>query len=171
MVCSSLTVERTRDMKLVKRLWTDPRIYSQMTDDGCPKNPADWHPSDSDRHYFLIPWLEKPTQERVPMGIVAYYSTSFVIFDIHIGILPQYQHQMTQEIVIKSNAWIFARTPCEKILAFVPITKLNVLTLALKCGFKEECYLQASFLSDGTLTDQHLLSIGRSQYVRNVRGR
>lgn len=161
MVCSSLKIERTRNMELVKQLWGDPRIYSQMCDDGCPENSIDWQPADSDRRYFLVPSLEQ-AQNKILLGIVAYYAISFVMYEIHIGILPEFQHQITPEIVFFANDWLFKHTECQKIIGYIPVIKQNVRKLALKCGFKDEGYIQNSFLFKGTLIDQYVMTIGRN---------
>lgn len=166
MVRGNLILLPTHDMVLVKRLWSDPAIYHQMIDDGCPKNPADWQPAGGERRHYLVPWLDENNQ-MTAMGIIGYYAISHVMYEVHIGLLPQFQHRMTQEICVAANDWIFTHTPCKKIIAFVPFSKPNVRAIALRCGFKEEGLSPCSFLINGELIDQYILGLERSEHVRN----
>ena len=156
-----LTILRTRDMGLVKQLWGNPSIYHLMSDDGCPSNPAEWQPVDSDRRVFLVPWLysmDKPPQS---MGLVSFYAMNHVTYEAHIGLLPQFHHTLTYEISIKAKNWMFEHTPCQCIVAYVPANKPHVRSFALKSGMTECGILPRSLLAQGVLIDQYIFSIGR----------
>jgi RimJ/RimL family protein N-acetyltransferase len=55
--------------------------------------------------------------------------------------------------------WLFANTPCQKLIAFIPEKNQKMLALALKSGLKKEGFIENSFLSGGVLHGQNLLGI------------
>lgn len=156
-----LTILRTRDMGLVKQLWGDPSIYHLMSDDGCPSNPAKWQPVDSDRRVFLVPWLYSVDKPPQPMGLVSFYAVNYVMYEVHIGLLPAFHHTLTYDLCIKAKNWMFENTPCQSIIAYVPASKPHVRALAIKCGMLESGILPKSLLVQGVLIDQYVFSIGR----------
>lgn len=162
MVCGiDIVIYRTHDMGLVKSLSTRPEIYPLITDDGSPK-PEDYFPIDSACRYYLIPWLINldhvpPT----PMGIIAFYALSHVLYESHIFILPEYRHQSSLEIGNKSLAWLWKHTYAKKVISFIPITKPHVIKYVTKLGFSQEGFCPHSFSSDQKLIDQYIYGIGR----------
>jgi RimJ/RimL family protein N-acetyltransferase len=162
MVCSlNIVVHRTQDMALVKKLATHPAIYPHIIDDGCPKNPANWHPIDSSNRYYLIPWLISLSNDPVPMGIIAFYPLNHVLFEAHIFLLPEFQGKATDSICLKTISWMFANSPCQKIMAFIPTTKIYLVNLVESLNFEREGYIKKSISYQGELVDQYIYSLGR----------
>jgi RimJ/RimL family protein N-acetyltransferase len=166
MVFSSLNVAlyRTRDMDLVKQLSSHPDIFPHIGDDGSPKNPADKHYINSSNRYYLIPYIFLDDNPPIPMGLIVYYPINHVLYEGHIFIYPEYQHQMTVDVGHKANKWLFENSPAQKILAFVPTTKTHVLKLVQKAGFKQEGFIPKSISLNGQLIDQYIYTIGRDDY-------
>lgn len=161
MVWHKLSISRTHDMCLVKKLWSDPRIYFDMCDQDCPP-PEKWQPIDSPQRYFLVPSLPSQSgSDLTPLGVIAFYQLSSALAEIHVGILPQFQHQCTPEIINKSCEWIFNNTSIIKILGFIAINKKNVLKLSQKCGFEQEGYLKNSFIANNEIVDQIIMTRGK----------
>jgi RimJ/RimL family protein N-acetyltransferase len=156
----TVKVERTFDVDLIKRIWGDERIYGEMRDDGCPKDSANWKPSEDKRKYFLVVYILE-NSKLIPIGIISYYQLSHAMFEIHIGFLPEYHGKVTVEAVNLANTWIFINTSCEIIVAYVPVIKPHVRRLAQKCGFVENCLLPKSFSTNGSLVDQYLYTLWR----------
>lgn len=155
----NIAIYRTRDMDMVKQLSSHPDIYHQIIDDGCPSDSADWQPKDNPRHYYLIPWLISPDQENIPLGIVAYYQINHILFDAHVFILPEYQHQYSVEIGQLTKQWMFDNTSCRKIIGLIPANKPHVLEWAKKCGMYQEGYLHNSISIKNKLIDQYIFTV------------
>lgn len=160
----NVVIYRTHDMDLVKRLGSHPDIYAAIGDDGSPHNSADWHPRDSSQKYYLIPWLISLTDDPKPMGCIVFYVINHVLYEGHIFLLPEYQHQISVSIGHKALNWIFNNTPCKKVIAFVPVTMPHLLKLVIKTGFIQEGFLKNSCSSDGKLIDQYIYTIGKDYY-------
>lgn len=166
MVCSSLeiAVYPTQDLELVHRLCSHPEVYPHIIDDGCPQNSADWHIHYDSRRIYLVPYHIRDDRPPTPMGVIAFFPMNFVLYEGHIFLLPEYRGQVSVEIVHKTNQWLFDNTTAQKIIGFVPVTRIAVKKLMEKCAFKEEGFCPKSVLLNGQLVDQYILGIGRDDY-------
>jgi RimJ/RimL family protein N-acetyltransferase len=166
MVFSSLdiAIHRTRDMELVKRLSMRDDIFALIRDDGAINNAAKRNFINSNNRYYLIPYIFPDDCPPTPTGLIIYYPLNHVLYEGHIFIYPEYQHQATVEVGHKANRWLFENSPAQKIIALVSVNKPHVLKLVQKAGFRQEGFLPRSVLLNGELVDQYLYAIEKQDY-------
>lgn len=148
-----ITIERTRDMTLVRALMTHPRLYEKMTDDTCPSRKT-FKPIDHDHLHYLVPKCD----ER-PMGSLLFNPATFYLYQIHIGILPEFWGQGIEKVVALALDYMKAHTQCLHVIAMIPDYNRHAHQLAIRCGFTIEGCLKASTRIKNRIFDQTILGI------------
>lgn len=114
--------ERTHDLELVRRLLTDPGIYGHVTDDFAPAPHEFVVPDHPDIWYVAVTHAAHFPQRPPPvLGMFLFYPQNAICWDVHVafrrGTLPHFTRAAGAGIL----AWLWARTPCLRIEAAVPI--------------------------------------------------
>ncbi|MEW5709849.1 MAG: GNAT family N-acetyltransferase [Pseudomonadota bacterium] len=153
-------IERTFDAELVRKILTHPQIYPHVSDDGSPP-PEEFDPRESVRNdamYFLVPMAA----ER-PAGLYVIYPHNSIMYEVHACILPEYRGAAAREAARAMVQWVFAHTPCRKLIALVPAFNRLAHQYARRVGFMDVGVITRSYLKAGVLYDQHLLAIEKER--------
>lgn len=94
-------------------------------------------------------------QTRV-LGSVTFMPVNSITWNPHIGVLPEYRGYGT-EIMRAAMQWMFAKTPCLKLVAHPPTSNPRMIRVFEKCGFVREGYSRDSFPWRGEIYDRVLM--------------
>jgi len=153
-----MTFERTKDYGLVKIILTELDLYRHVTDDFAPSPEAfeaNTHPS----IWYVLVW-----EANKLLGMFCFLPQNDICWDAHValfrGVKPDETRQAGREVM----AWLWANTPCRRLVASVPRSNRAAVRYGLApegmnllpFGVNEK-----SFLKHGKLWDQVLM--GRSK--------
>lgn len=97
-----IVIKRTHDMDLVRSILTNEKIYHHMADDGSPKR-QDFRAVDNLNMYYLIPYYDGSSE---PLGSTLFHPINSILYQCHIGILPQYWGRNTENIAYAALDWM-----------------------------------------------------------------
>jgi RimJ/RimL family protein N-acetyltransferase len=119
----TIKLERSTDLSIIKSVFLDPSIAHEGDDKLFPFPIADCV-------YWLLAYKDHEL-----IGCIMFLPIYGVAWNPHIGIFKDHRGCGT-EVMRLGVAWMFANTPCRKILAFPfqPIMK----RVYEKCGFRVE---------------------------------
>lgn len=149
-----MRIERTFDRDLIRAIITHPKIYPHVSDDSSA--PADsFQPPMHDSIYYLMPI------DNEVMGVFMMVPVNAITFEVHTCILPEYWGKKAAEAARLCAEWMFAHTPCRKIITHVPAYNRLAYRFARQAGMTEEGRIKDSFLKNGQVYDQHLLGLSK----------
>jgi RimJ/RimL family protein N-acetyltransferase len=152
-----LSFERTHDMDLVKRIMSHRKVYPHVSDDGCPAreefvpiaHPAIWYVSVLDDGGVI--------------GLFVFSPQNTVCWEVHTCLLPTAWGGRATEAARGVIEWIWANTPCRRIVTTVPANNRLALHLAERAGLEQFGVNAESWLKKGKLHGQILLGISREK--------
>lgn len=147
--------ERSFDYPLIRAILTVPAIWRHISDDGSPA-PADYQPIESELLWYVLVWDEKEL-----LGLWMFHPHNTVCWEVHTALLPNAWGERARQAARQMTDWIWAHTPCCRIITNVPETERIALKFALAAGMEEYGRNPRSFLKDGRLLDQILLGISK----------
>ena len=102
------------------------------------------------------------------IGFVQLTAWNGTTLEIHSNILPDYRQLYTEGANFFIMKWIldYVELRFEKLVAFVPEDSVNVISFALKHGWKHEGCITQSYHKDGKLMDLHVLGITFEQITK-----
>jgi len=150
-----MTFERTRDWALIKQIVTHPRIYPFVADDFSAK-PEEWQATQSDSIWYV---LAKECAE--VLGVFIFIPQYQTCWDVHTCLLPLSYGAKAKEAGKGIIEWIWANTPCLRIVTVVPEYNRLALKFAKESGLV--CYgiNPRSYMKNGKLCD--LIELGISK--------
>jgi len=90
------------------------------------------------------------------------YPLNFITYDFHVSVLKEGRGQLAVDAVKKALAeYIFKKTPCRKIIIFVPDFNKSMIRFAHNIGAKIEGVIKNSFLKRGKLYDMQLFGLSK----------
>jgi RimJ/RimL family protein N-acetyltransferase len=138
-------VERTTDMELISMILNHPKVYDLITDDAsvppCVPNMNNLYLTNETRN-----------------GILTASHVNGITCEVHIAVLPELWGRATG-FFKECIAWGFENTRYMKVIGFTPVYNRAAISLAKRCGFKEEGRLKDSFLKNWELHDQIVFGI------------
>lgn len=149
-----VTVEPTQDFALLNQIVRHPEVFAGSSDDGSDPSQVDLEKVSGTA--FLL--------ARADLAVAGFYALHFhnqVMAEIHTCILPHCRGAIADEAIQKAIEWTFTHTPCMKLITFVPAFNRPALQYALRAGARKEGLVTASFMKNGVLHDQHLLTLSR----------
>lgn len=149
--------KRTQDYELVRQIMTHPRVYPHITDDGSPEA-DDYSPIQSDQVWYVL-----VCEEAVTLGLWMLVPQNSICFEIHTCLLPVAYGGLARRAAELMAAWIWANTPCRRLVTTVPETNRLALRFAVRAGMQEYGRNPKSFMKDGQLLDQLLLGMSRPE--------
>ena len=155
-----ITVERTLDYELVRRIVTHPKIYCHIADDGSPAA-ADWRPIESDAVVYLL-----VLSDEQPAGVFTLVPQNRVCYEVHTCLLPDIWGPDALIASGKAMRWMFANTPCERIMTNVPDYNRIALRFARRSGMTYFGCNTKSYLHRGVLHDQIMLGVSKEEVCR-----
>lgn len=145
-------IEPTNDYEFIKKIATNDQIWPWVSDDFSLKE--NFKPDE--RMLYL-----KISEDGKDVGFFSITCHNSVFFEIHTAILPEFWGK-SLKYSIEVIGWIFAKTRCEKLITFVPENNERALVYAEKSGLIKEAFVSDSFVKDGKLIGQYILSISRA---------
>jgi hypothetical protein len=104
-----ITVERTRDWELVKRIVTHPKIYPYVKDDFAPP-PEKWEPI---QHEHVVHLLCR--DDHMVVGLFVLIPENAVCWEVHTNILPIAYGEKATECGRAGIKWVFENSICKRI--------------------------------------------------------
>lgn len=150
-----IELERTRDLGLVWKTLTHPRIWPHIIDDSSPP-PEEFRPIDPDSVYYL-----KVSRADEFLGLFVLTFQTGVCWEVHTALLPQARGRAAAAAARAAQAHLWRDTPCRRIVTTVPIYNRLALKFAKAAGMRSYGYNRASIMRGGRLWDQELLGISR----------
>jgi hypothetical protein len=150
-----MTFERTTDWALVREILTDPAVYPHISDDGSPAR-EDFqvveHPS------FLYVLVK---DAGAVLGLWLFVPQSVACYEVHTCLLPRARGDRAKEAARQMADWLWANTPCQKLITSVPAYNRLALHFAKRAGMTQFGTNTRSYLKHGELHDQILLGLER----------
>ena len=151
---------RSRDYDLIRGILTHPRVYDKITDD-CSPGRDDYRPVEHDAVWYVI-----ARQDGEVLGLWMLVPQNGVCWEIHTALLPRAWGELALEAARQLTDWIWANTPCRRIVTNVPSTNRLALRFAIKAGMKIYGVNFASYLKRGVLCNQVCLGISAPAIAR-----
>lgn len=150
----NMQIVRTTDIELIRQAMTHPKIYPHVSDDGSPA-PEDYEPPLSDVMYFLAAYYAGQF-----LGVFLFHPHNHVCYEVHTCLLPD-AWGMAEVCGKAAVAWMFANTPCQRVITNVPANNRLALRLSKAVGLEQFGLNERSFLKEGVLRDQIMLGISK----------
>ena len=157
-----MTFLRTRDVRIIRAILTEPRIYPWMGDDFTP--PAKQFRVNPDERiwYVLVRLDDYLTGLGGIIGLFAFVPDNTICWQAHVAMLPKVPPRITHQAGRQIVNWIFSNTPCCRIIASIPAYNRAAIRFGLQVmGLTGYGVNESSFQRHGRLWDQILL--GRSK--------
>jgi RimJ/RimL family protein N-acetyltransferase len=155
-----IVLERTFDYDLVRRIVTHPKIYPHISDDNSPKA-EDWQPFQSEVVWYILVKLDD-----APAGVFTFTPHNAVCYEVHTCLLPAIYGKNSVLAGIAVIQWMFANSPCRRIITNVPSYNILALRFAHNGGLKEFGVNEKSYLKNGVLFDQIMLGVTKEDSCR-----
>lgn len=152
-----MTFERCRDYGLIRSIMTHPRVYQHISDDGSP-DVAEFQPVESEALWYVV----VRDGEKV-LGLWLLVPQNSICWEIHTCLLPEAYGQTGRRAAVEMAEWIWANTPCRRLITTVPVSNLLAHRFAVRSGMREFGRNPASFLKNGALHDQILLGMSKPE--------
>ena len=153
--------ERSFDYETIRAVMTHPLLYRHLSDDGSP--PADQYKPIEDDRIWYIEAERIDSDDFELLGYWIFHPQNAVCWEVHTVLLPSAWGPTGQLAACLLPAWIWANTPCRRIVTNVPTTNRLALHFALKAGMRMYGVNEASYLKNGVLYDQICLGITAPQ--------
>ncbi len=157
-----VTLERTRDMSLVKRIVTHPSVWEPSRDD-FSGNPEDYDPPADGAVYVAVMYGD------VARGVFALVPRTHIRYEIHTMLLSSLSAWRKMEAAAQMKQWVFANTPCQRLSTEVPTCNPAALGFAKHFGMEQSGIESKCFMRDGKLHDVIVLGLNREQAVSECR--
>jgi RimJ/RimL family protein N-acetyltransferase len=153
MISGDLLFERTRDYDLVRQIMTDPRVWPHISDDLAPA-PTDFRPLECEAVWYVL-----VIGAGEVLGLFAFVPQNSVCWEVHTCLDPRAWGATGARAARELPAWIWANTPCRRIVTSVPAYNRLALRFARAAGMQEFGVNPRSYLKNGELQDQVLLGL------------
>ena len=90
---------------------------------------------------------------------------TLTLFEVHTMIVPKARGIKAVEATKRATQWVFANTPCEKIITYVPEFNRPAKIFAKKMGMVDEGICTKSFKRNGKLIDQWVLGLEKEKFI------
>lgn len=158
-----ITFERSQDYELIRSILTHEKIYPHISDDGSPPR-EEYRPIESLVVWYVLVWsnTEAPAFREL-LGLWMFVPQNAVCWEVHTALLPAAWGPRGQQAARMLPDWIWANTPCRRIVTNVPETNRLALHFAAKAGMKVYGVNQKSWMKDGVLCDQICLGLSKRE--------
>lgn len=152
-----ISIERTYDMALVRRIVTDPAIWPHVHEDGTERD--GWEPCASDEFMWML------ASGSEPLGVFLVHARGVACFEMHTCILPHAWGEGAKQAAQELLRWAFTDGGCMKMVTNVPAYNRAALRFAKAGGMREEGINRASYLHAGQMIDQIMLGITKEEWL------
>lgn len=143
-------------MELVREVMTHPRVYPWIGDDGSPAR-EEFRPNDHPALWYVLAFDGEDL-----LGLWLFVPLNAITWEAHTCLLPGHGFRRGRQAGKEVIEWLWANTPCERLVTSVPTYNRAALQFAKAAGMQEYGRNPQSFLKDGRRHDQILLGIGRN---------
>lgn len=150
-----ISVERTYDKELIRKILTEPRIWDCIAEDG---EHSGLFEVDLNKNIFLA-----LIHRRVCIGIYVLHAFNGCTLQIHANMRPEYRKLFATESGERILDWFRDNSPEKytKLMAYIPTLYPHVYHFTINRGFKDEGLLTKSYRKKGKLHDIHILGLER----------
>jgi RimJ/RimL family protein N-acetyltransferase len=132
---------------------TNPRVWPWITDDYCG-SPEDFAPVNHPSMWYVL-----ARDGSTLLGLWLFIQDTHRAWIVHTCLLPKHGFRRAREAALELTRWIWANTPCRRIITQVPVCNRMALKFALDVGFKQFGVDEASFDKNGRVWDRIYLGI------------
>ena len=147
-----VTIERTTNMPLIRKILTDERVFGKMADDFAPPR-EQYEPLEHPEMIYLA--------VNGKQGIFALIPHSRIMYEIHTCLHPELWGAQALEAAASLLAWVWANTICERLITSVPQHNRTALRFAQKAGLEIYGTNPRAFMKNGRLENIVMLGISR----------
>jgi hypothetical protein len=151
----SIRIEPITDEVLIGMTLRHPRIFPHIRDDGCPNAESLQAVLSESLSYLGVYKGDRY------LGLFLVHPHNLVLHEVHTCLLPEAWGATALHAAKALIAWVFANTPCQRLVTSVPEGNLLALRLARQAGMYEYGCNPRSLMRDGVLLSQTLLGIGK----------
>jgi RimJ/RimL family protein N-acetyltransferase len=151
-----MQIRQTDDEETIRKIVTHDAVWTHVTDDFSVKE--DYKPPIGG-----VIWLE--VLDGGSLGAYMFHPHNFVTYEIHTCLFPAARGAKAMQACAMAFDWIFANTPCRKIITQVPKNNHLALSYAKRCGLVVEGVNRQSFMKNGQLLDQTNLGITKEEFL------
>lgn len=145
-----INIERITDFQIALAILKNEVIASEIYEDG-----AFLEIPDLVNEYWVAGFIDEDLA-----GCYRIHPMGGVLWQIHCRILPEYRQKWAIKISRKALNWASLNIEkLQRIMCFVPVCHRNVKLHCLQVGFRGNGTLEKSYLKNGKLIDQEILSI------------
>lgn len=145
-----IALELCDDLALLESIAHDPAIWSSVHDDRAPDGLTQVN-----RLYLLVKHGDDVA------GFFALDCLADNTVEVHTCLLPQYRGRIALDAGKALYDCVFNRLNQRKILTKIPVFNRSALVYAMKFGFIIVGVDSKSFMRDGVLYDQHMMSLSK----------
>ncbi len=154
---TAISVGRTRDAALIKKIVCDPQTYPYISDDLSPA-PEDYIPPIVEDVY----WVFVCRDEKRPVGLFLFIPVNGITLDVHSIVVPWARGTKWSLYAGASVlAWVWTNTHAERVITSCPAFNKRAVTYAQALGLKEFGVNPKSYLKNGELHDIIMLGVSR----------
>jgi RimJ/RimL family protein N-acetyltransferase len=152
-----VTFERTRDFATVKAIITHPQIWPHVGEDSAPPA-ADFMPVEDESVWYI---LVRDGAEL--LGLFVFAAVRSTCWEVHTCLLPNAWGPRAIAASREVAEWIWANTPCRRIVTCVPGYNRLALRLAKRAGLRAYGRNPKSYVKAGIAHDEILLGLSKPE--------
>lgn len=142
-----LSPERTEDVDFLVSIFTHPRIWPWVSEDG--QRPEGYRPIIHPRVHYL----------RCDDGVIVFRAVGAVMYESHVAMLPG---SRSDDFARACVQWMWERTEARKLIANIPARNRAAIAYARRAGYTQEGRIKGAFLSQGQLCDMIMMGVSKN---------
>ena len=124
-----MTLQRTTDAEVIKRVFTHPAIWPRISDDFSPA-PSAFTPFISPEVVYIL-----ASAGITPVGVFMFVPQNRICWEIHTAILPAFWRK-SRQILRALTQFIWTRTPCQRVVTTIVDDNRAAIKLAEDVGME-----------------------------------
>jgi hypothetical protein len=149
--------ERTTDLDLMKRIITTPEVWPFVSDDFSGDPESFQVPSDPRIWNMLV------IDDEALLGAFVFVPRSGICWEVHTLMLPGHGAARAAQASREMAAWIWANTPCLRIITEVPDFNPLAFKFAVQAGMVQFGRNERCVMKFGELHDEILLGMNKPE--------
>ena len=156
-----MKVQQIHNAALIKEISTHEKIWDNITEDGAIA-PEEYEP-DMDNWIWLACTTENDNYTLKLHGIMGFHPMSDTMWQAHALFRPEcWGDKRNKKLGRLALDWLFKHNSrVHKIIGIIPDISKETLRFSARIGMKREGVLKKSYLKNGKLHDQYIVSLNR----------
>lgn len=142
-------LERTNDVEFLRGVFTHPRIWPWICEDGV--TPESFQPL----IHPLVVHLRYGND-----GVFTFRSLNRILYECHVAMFPG---TASDEAATQAIAWMWANTQAKKLVCNIPAISRHAIAYAHRAGFVREGRMKDAFMRNGKLHDLIVMGVSKCQ--------